>query len=208
MDGSGCRAGCCGCLNMSSRGFANRFQRSRGRRPAATVAGGAAGRITAARRSGGSAARAPALPELWLGVHLAQPDPALLQRLAVLAQRFTPRVSLEPPDGLVLEVQGSLAPVRRRLTAVPRVSRRLSCRGLPAGTDAGADAAGGLGGWAQWRVIQSAGSAAPGERGQSTAADRAALAAAGAAAALKAGGIPRGPGPAFAPGGFCATLRP
>jgi protein ImuB len=27
----------------------------------------------------------------------------------VLAQRFTPRVSLEPPDGLVLEVQGSLA---------------------------------------------------------------------------------------------------
>jgi protein ImuB len=53
--------------------------------------------------------RAPALPQLWLGVHLPQPDPALLQRLAVLAQRFTPRVSLEPPDGLVLEVQGSLA---------------------------------------------------------------------------------------------------
>jgi protein ImuB len=53
--------------------------------------------------------RATALPELWLGVHLRQADPALLQRLAVLAQRFTPRVSLEPPDGLVLEVQGSLA---------------------------------------------------------------------------------------------------
>ena len=52
---------------------------------------------------------APAMPELWLGVHLPQPDPALLQRLGVLAQRFTPRVSLEPPDGLVLEVQGSLA---------------------------------------------------------------------------------------------------
>jgi protein ImuB len=52
---------------------------------------------------------APALPELWLGVHLPQPDPALLQRLGVLAQRFTPRVSLEPPDGLVLEVLGSLA---------------------------------------------------------------------------------------------------
>ena len=50
-----------------------------------------------------------ALPQLWLGVHLRQSDPALLQRLAVLAQRFTPRVSLEPPDGLVLEVQGSLA---------------------------------------------------------------------------------------------------
>ena len=53
--------------------------------------------------------RAPALSQLWLGVHLSQPDPALLQRLAVLAQRFTPRVSLAPPDGLVLEVQGSLA---------------------------------------------------------------------------------------------------
>ena len=53
--------------------------------------------------------RVQAPQELWLGVHLPQPDPALLQRLAVLAQRFTPRVSLEPPDGLVLEVQGSLA---------------------------------------------------------------------------------------------------
>ena len=53
--------------------------------------------------------RAAVTRELWLGVHLPQPDPALLQRLALLAQRFTPRVSLEPPDGLVLEVQGSLA---------------------------------------------------------------------------------------------------
>lgn len=54
-------------------------------------------------------AHATAVPELWLGVHLPQPDPALLQRLGTLAQRFTPRVSLEPPDGLVLEVRGSLA---------------------------------------------------------------------------------------------------
>jgi protein ImuB len=53
--------------------------------------------------------RAPVASQLWLGVHLRQADPALLQRLAVLAQRFTPRVSVEPPDGLVLEVQGSLA---------------------------------------------------------------------------------------------------
>ncbi|HEV2700719.1 MAG TPA: DNA polymerase Y family protein [Steroidobacteraceae bacterium] len=56
-------------------------------------------------------APAGTLTELWLGVHLPQPqaDPLLLQRLAMLAQRFTPRVSLEPPDGLVLEVKGSLA---------------------------------------------------------------------------------------------------
>jgi protein ImuB len=32
----------------------------------------------------------------------------LLERLAALAQRFTPRISLVPPDGLVLEVKGSL----------------------------------------------------------------------------------------------------
>jgi protein ImuB len=50
-----------------------------------------------------------AVPELWLGVHLPQSDPALLNRLGMLAQRFTSRVSLEPPDGLVLEVLGSLA---------------------------------------------------------------------------------------------------
>jgi protein ImuB len=48
--------------------------------------------------------------ELWLGVHL--PDlenqQPLLMRLALFAQRFTSRVSLEPPDGLLLEVKGSL----------------------------------------------------------------------------------------------------
>ncbi len=47
--------------------------------------------------------------ELWLGVHL--PGGAAGAQLAALAeraQRFTPRVSLEPPDGLLLEVRGSL----------------------------------------------------------------------------------------------------
>ena len=51
--------------------------------------------------------------ELWIGVHLAesatqQPLELMLERLALCAQRFTPRVSLVPPDGLVLEVKGSL----------------------------------------------------------------------------------------------------
>ena len=56
--------------------------------------------------------------ELWIGVHLHEPgsirgDEPLpvsqeLERLAVRAQRFTPRVSLVPPDGLLLEVKGSL----------------------------------------------------------------------------------------------------
>ena len=46
--------------------------------------------------------------ELWAGAYLAGIDEAGLIRLAERAQRFTPRVSLAPPDGLLLEVQGSL----------------------------------------------------------------------------------------------------
>jgi protein ImuB len=47
-------------------------------------------------------------PELWAGVHLHEVDPVRLAQLAIRAQRFTPRVSLAPPDGLLLEVAGSL----------------------------------------------------------------------------------------------------
>ncbi len=47
--------------------------------------------------------------ELWAGVHLSGDEAGKkLQRLALCAQRFTPRVSLAPPDGLLLEVKGSL----------------------------------------------------------------------------------------------------
>jgi len=56
-----------------------------------------------------AARMAPA--ELWLAVHLAAPSPPSqqdLERLVVRAQRLTPRVSLDPPDGLLLEVKGSL----------------------------------------------------------------------------------------------------
>ena len=56
-----------------------------------------------------AARAAPA--ELWLAVHLTSPSPPSQQdfeRLAVRAQRLTPRVSLDPPDGLLLEVKGSL----------------------------------------------------------------------------------------------------
>ena len=49
----------------------------------------------------------PAAAELWIGVHLSSGAKAL-ERLATRAQRFTPRVSLAPPDGLLLEVKGSL----------------------------------------------------------------------------------------------------
>ena len=54
--------------------------------------------------------RAPA--ELWLAVHLeespSQPGRQDLERLGARAQRLTPRISLDPPDGLLLEVKGSL----------------------------------------------------------------------------------------------------
>lgn len=49
--------------------------------------------------------------ELWLAVYLtAAPSPSRqdLERLGVRAQRLTPRVSLDPPDSLLLEVKGSL----------------------------------------------------------------------------------------------------
>jgi protein ImuB len=60
-----------------------------------------------------TAARAPQAGapgrELWAGIHLAENDAAgKLEQLGMSAQRFTPRVSLAPPDGLLLEVQGSL----------------------------------------------------------------------------------------------------
>jgi protein ImuB len=74
--------------------------------------------------------RASAHHELWAGLHLSgveplrrlQPLPGL-EPLANLAQRFTPRVSLAPPDGLLLEIAGSLhlfggvEGLRREITA-------------------------------------------------------------------------------------------
>lgn len=65
-----------------------------------------------AARSPSPAARSP-LPvtgDLWLAAHLPVPAPEpLLERLAAAAGEITPRVSLEPPDGVLLEVRGSLA---------------------------------------------------------------------------------------------------
>jgi protein ImuB len=60
-------------------------------------------------RPGMSMAAALALiPHLDMQQRDAIREKQLLERLATLAQRFTPRVSLVPPDGLLLEVKGSL----------------------------------------------------------------------------------------------------
>jgi len=49
-------------------------------------------------------------PEIWLGLHIRElpAGGAALEKLATRAHRFTPRVCLVPPDGLLLEVKGSL----------------------------------------------------------------------------------------------------
>lgn len=60
-------------------------------------------------RPGMSLAAALALvPRLETRPKEASREKQLLERLATQAQRFTPRVSLVPPDGLLLEVKGSL----------------------------------------------------------------------------------------------------
>ncbi|MBV9344780.1 MAG: DNA polymerase Y family protein [Gammaproteobacteria bacterium] len=51
---------------------------------------------------------ASAARELWAALQLGAGPTAPLEALAEQALSFTPRVSLEPPDALLLEVQGSL----------------------------------------------------------------------------------------------------
>src|SRR3989442_12254369 len=45
---------------------------------------------------------------LWVALHLPCLSPGTLEHVAAWACQFTPRVSLEPPHGLLLEVEGSL----------------------------------------------------------------------------------------------------
>ncbi len=45
---------------------------------------------------------------LWVALHFPQLPPGALETIAAWACQFTPRVSLEPPQALLLEVQGSL----------------------------------------------------------------------------------------------------
>jgi protein ImuB len=77
-----------------------------GRRPGADVA---VPRVPAAPLAVPDRAGAPAAPRLWMAVHLSfAAGLEALQRLALCAQRYTPQVSIELPDAVLLEVQGSL----------------------------------------------------------------------------------------------------
>jgi protein ImuB len=60
------------------------------------------------RRGMGMAAALALAPSLETCARDIPRERQLLERLATRAHRFTPRVSLVPPDGLVLEVKGSL----------------------------------------------------------------------------------------------------
>jgi protein ImuB len=60
------------------------------------------------RRGMAMAAALALVPDLETCARDATRERQLLERLATRAYRFTPRVSLVPPDGLVLEVKGSL----------------------------------------------------------------------------------------------------
>ena len=58
----------------------------------------------------GSAAKPRIAGELWIALQASESlSTRLLQALASIAQQFTSRVSLEPPDAILLEVRGSLA---------------------------------------------------------------------------------------------------
>jgi protein ImuB len=45
---------------------------------------------------------------LWVALHLPGLPAAMLEPIAAWACQFTPKVALEPPDGLLIEVEGSL----------------------------------------------------------------------------------------------------
>ena len=59
-------------------------------------------------------------------------EQALLDALAMLAREFTPRVSLEPPDGVLLEVRGSLRLFGGARALCAQLRERLQARGIEA----------------------------------------------------------------------------
>lgn len=59
-------------------------------------------------------------------------EQALLDAVATLAQQFTPRVGLEPPDGVLLEVRGSLRLFGGARALCAQLRERLQARGLEA----------------------------------------------------------------------------
>jgi protein ImuB len=72
------------------------------------LAANAAARRAGVRAGTGLATALTLVPQLSVRAREPYRESMLLNELGIRAQRFTPRVSLAPPDGLLLEVRGSL----------------------------------------------------------------------------------------------------
>lgn len=69
---------------------------------------------------------------LWVALHFPHLPPGTLETIAAWACQFTPRVSLEPPQALLLEVQGSLRYFGGKEAFFARLSEGLSELGFRA----------------------------------------------------------------------------
>ena len=69
---------------------------------------------------------------LWVALHFPPLTPGTLEAIAAWACQFTPKVSLEPPQGLLLEVQGSLRLFDGLHSLAYRVQSGLEAMGFPA----------------------------------------------------------------------------
>jgi protein ImuB len=69
---------------------------------------------------------------LWVALHFPHLPPGTLETIAAWACQFTPRVSLEPPQALLLEVQGSLRYFGGKEAFFARLSEGLSELGFQA----------------------------------------------------------------------------
>ena len=69
---------------------------------------------------------------LWLALRFPPLPPETLERIAAWTCQFTPRVSLEPPQALVAEVQGSLRAFGGPYRLAERIQDGLKAMGVEA----------------------------------------------------------------------------
>ncbi|MGH8670166.1 MAG: Y-family DNA polymerase [Burkholderiales bacterium] len=69
---------------------------------------------------------------LWVALHFPSLPPGTLEAIAAWACRFTPKVSLEPPQGLLLEVEGSLRLFGGRQGLREAIEAGIAAMGFPA----------------------------------------------------------------------------
>jgi protein ImuB len=77
---------------------------------------------------------------LWLALHFPPLPPGTLEAIAAWACQFTPKVSLEPPQALLLEVEGSLRLFGGLAPLQEKIGRGLAQMGMQASTGTAATA--------------------------------------------------------------------